>query len=261
VKLSGRALAVEFLGLPGVGKSAVARRTAEVLSQRGFVVRGRVDVLSDRSALVPRLRGYTGKSLLIARELLAHPRQSWRAIRAIAATSQPSARVLLMVVANWLMQSSLLRSCRTTPAVNLLEEGIFQGLWTIGLEARPGTVRTLGAAFPDALSMPDVVVVVEADLEAVVQRLQGRNGRESRADRWSRDDGRAFAHASSLMLEVLDALNTVDEGGQRSRVIRVDNRSVADTDVAARQVALRIEQLCASELPPAHLRAGERTTA
>jgi shikimate kinase len=258
---AGRALAVEFLGLPGVGKSAVSRRTAECLSQRGFVVRERVDVLSDRSALAPRLRGYLGKSLLIARELLAHPRQSWRAIRAIGATAQPSARVLLMVVANWLMQCSLLRTCRGTPAVHLLEEGIFQGLWTIGLEARPGAVRAIGGAFADALSMPDVVVVVEADLEAVVNRLHQRNGRESRADRWSRDDGRAFAHASSLMLEVLDVLETVDESRKRSHVIRVANRSVADTDVAARQVALRIEQLCGSELPPAQQPAGARTTA
>jgi hypothetical protein len=53
----------------------------------------------------------------------------------------------------------------------------------------------------------------------------------------------------------------MDESGQRSRVIRVANRSAGELDVAARQLALRIEQLCASELPPARLRAGERTTA
>jgi hypothetical protein len=63
------------------------------------------------------------------------------------------------------------------------------------------------------------------------------------------------------MLEVLDVLETVDESRKRSHVIRVANRSVADTDVAARQVALRIEQLCGSELPPAQQPAGARTTA
>ena len=258
---TGRALAVEFLGLPGVGKSAVCGKTAEQLSRRGFVVREPVLAVSDRSALGPRLRGYSGKLLLIARELLAHPRHSFRSIRAIGATRQPSLSVLVMVVANWLMQCSLLRTCRTIPAVSLFEEGIFQALWTIGLEGRPGAVRDLGATLRDVLSMPDVVVVVEAELAAVVERLQRRDGNESRVDRWRRDDGQAFAHASALMLEVIDTLMRVDEGAQRSRVVRVHNRSHADPDVAAEMLAHHIEGLWLTGVPPAHLPASARTTA
>ena len=258
---AGRALAVEFLGLPGVGKSAVSSKTAAHLSRRGFVVRELVLALSDRSAMGPRLRGYAGKSLLIARELLTHPRDSFRAIRAICSTGQPSLSVLLMVVANWLMQGSLLRSSRSIPAVDLFEEGIFQALWSVGLQGRPGAVRYIGATLIHVLSMPDVVVVVEADLEAVVNRLQKRHGGESRVDRWGRDDRQAFAHASSIMHEVLEALRRVDDHGGRSRVIRVDNRSDADPDVAARLLAHQLETLWLSEARPAGIRAGERTTA
>ena len=258
---TGRALAVEFLGLPGVGKSAVCGKTAEYLSRRGFAVREPVLAVSDRSAMGPRLRGYAGKSLLIARELLAHPLHSFRSIRVIGSIPQPSLPVLVMVVTNRLMQCSLLRTCKTLPAASLFEEGIFQALWSIGLEARPGTVRELGATLTDVLAMPDVVVVVEADLAAVVQRLQKRDGNESRADRWRRDDGQAFARASAVMLEVIDTLIGVDERGQRSRVIRIDNRSDADPDVAARRLALEIEQLWLSEVPPARLGASASTTA
>ena len=258
---AGRALAVEFLGLPGVGKSAVSSRTAAHLTQRGFVVRELVLALSDRSAMGPRLRGYAGKSLLIARELLTHPRDSLRSIRAICSTGQPSFPVLLMVVTNWLMQCSLLRSSGSTPAVNLFDEGIFQALWSVGLEGRPGAVRYIGATLIDVLSMPDVVVVVEADLEAVVNRLQKRRGRESRVDRWSRDDGQAFAHASSIMLEVIEALRRMDDRGERSRVIRVDNRSDVDPDVAARLLAHQLETVWRSEARPAGIRTDERTTA
>ena len=252
---TGRALAVEFLGLPGVGKSAVCGKTAEYLSRRGFAVREPVLAVSDRSAMGPRLRGYVGKSLLIARELLAHPLHSLHSIRVIGAIRQPSLPVWVMVVTNWLMQCSLLRTCRTIPAASLFEEGIFQALWSIGLEADPGTVRELGATLSDALAMPDVVVVVEADLEAVIQRLQKRDGNESRADR------QAFARASARMLEVIDTLMSVDECGHRPRVIRIDNRSDADPDVAARRLALQLEQLWLSEVPPARLGASASTTA
>jgi thymidylate kinase len=258
---AGRALAVEFLGLPGVGKSAVCAKTAEHLSRRGFVVRQPVLAVSDRSALGPRLRGYLGKSRLIARELLAHPLHSLRSIRAIASTRQPSPSVLVMVVTNWLMQGSLLRTCRSLPAVSLFEEGIFQALWSIGLEGRPGAVRDLGATLADVLSVPDVVVVVEADLDAVIQRLGKRAGNESRADRWRGEDDRAFARASAVMLEVTDSLTRAIEREQRSRVIRVDNRSGADPEAAARQLALQIEQLWLSEAPPARIAGSARTTA
>ena len=258
---TGRELTVEFLGLPGVGKSAVCGKTARYLSRRGFRVREPVLAVSDRSAMGPRLRGYAGKSFLIARELLTHPLHSFRSVRAICSTGQPSLSVLVMVVTNWLMQCSLLRNRKTPPAVNLFEEGIFQALWSIGLEARSGAVRDLGATFSEVLAMPDVVVVVEADLAAVVDRLQRRDGNESRADRWSQDDGQAFAQASSRMTEVIETLLRGDERGQRSRVIRVDNRSDADPDVTARQLALQLEEHWLSEAPPAPIRASARTTA
>ncbi len=258
---AGRALAVEFLGLPGVGKSAVCGKTAAHLSRRGFAVREPVLAVSDRSALGPRLRGYAGKSILIARELFAHPLHSLRSIRAIASTRQPSLSVLVMIASNWLMQCSLLRTCRTVTAVSLFEEGIFQALWSIGLEGRPGAVRELAGRFADVLTMPDVVVVVEADLEAVVERLRRRDGNESRADRWRRDDGQAFARASACMLEIVETLTNADEREQRSRLIRVANRSDADPDLAARQVALEIEALWHSEVPPTRLAASARTTA
>jgi hypothetical protein len=166
-----------------------------------------------------------------------------------------------MVVTNWLMQCSLLRSCRSVPAVNLFEEGIFQALWSVGLEGRPGAVRYIGATLINMVSMPDVVVVVEADVEAVVTRLQKRQGNESRVDRWSRDDGKAFAHASSIMLEVIEALRGVDDRAERSRVIRVDNRSGVDPEVAGQQLAHQLETLWLSEARPAGIRAGQRTTA
>jgi len=260
-----RAVTVEFLGLPGVGKTTVSRRTAEELSRRGVVVSERVLALSDRSRMGPRLRGYSGKLRLIARELLVHPVAAFRSLRAINATGQRSPSVLLMVAANWLMQCSLLRSCRRATAVHLFEEGIFQALWSIGLECRPGAVRSVGATLTAALSMPDVVVVLEADPEHVLHRLETRQGCESRADRWSRNDVHAVTHASALMLEVIETLTWIGRHTARPRVIFGRNESEGDPEVVARDLARNIEQLwlagqCDDRSPAAPLEpAGDRS--
>lgn len=242
MKAAHRSLVVEFLGLPGVGKTTVSKRTAEYLAQWGLTVIEPVRALSDRSGVGSSLRGYRGKSLLVLRELLAHPVHSLRSIRAIGATGQPSLSVLLKIIVNWLMQCSLLRSCRTTRAVHLFDEGIFQALWSIGLEGRPGAVRRVGSTLHAALSMPDVVAVVEADLNAVAQRLQKRKGHESRADRHWREDGRAVTHASALMDEVVETLIRVSGSGAMRGVIHVENVSHDDPDVAAWNLACEIER-------------------
>ena len=243
MKVGDRSIVVEFLGLPGVGKTTVSKRTAEYLAQWGVSVIQPVRALSDRSRVGPSLRGYHGKSLLVARELLAHPVHSLRAVRAISATAQPSLSVLFKIIVNWLMQCSLLRSCRTTREVHLFDEGIFQALWSIGLEGSPEAVRRVGSTLHEALAMPDVVAVVEADLGTVAQRLQTRKGRESRADRHWPEDARAVARASSLMREVVETLIWVSESREAPRVIHVENGSLGDPDVAAWNLACEIERL------------------
>ena len=126
--------------------------------------------------------------------------------------------------------------------MHLFDEGIFQGLWSIGFEGRPGAVRGVGATLHAVLGMPDVVAVVEADLGTVSQRLQGRKGNESRADRQWPENGHAIADGSSLMGEVIETLMTVSKGGERPRVIHVDNGTHGDPDAAAWNLACEIER-------------------
>jgi hypothetical protein len=245
VSAAGRPIAVEFVGLPGVGKSTISGNTARSLAERGITVREPVRWLSDRSGLRPTLRGILGKSLLVARELLAHPADSVRAIRVIRATGQPSFSVLLRVTANWLMQCSLLRRSSAQPGVHLFDEGLFQALWSIGLEGRPGAVRQIARALGAASPLPDGVAIVEADVQAVARRLQERKGHESRADRWQRDDAGTLDRASALLREVLDVLAGLDEA-RRPWIVRVGNRSPEDAAASARQLAGEIERRAAS---------------
>lgn len=235
-------LAVEFLGMPGAGKSVVSRRVAEHLAGRGVAVGEPVRILSDRSGLGPTVAGVATKSLRVAGELIAHPGHALRALRAIESTGQPSAQVLTRVAFNWLMQCAVLRSSRTSGAVRLLDEGIYQALWSIGLEGRPGSIQRVGRELAAALALPDVVVIVDADAEVVAQRLGTRGGRESRADRWDRTDGRAVRHGSDLLNEVVDVLMEVSGRGRGPRVIHVDNGAGQNPGAVAGPLAIELER-------------------
>lgn len=235
-------MVVEFLGLPGAGKTTVSKRIAEHLSQWGITIREPVRDLSDRSGLSSSLRGYHGKSSLVAQELIAHPAASWRSLRVLLASGQPSLRVLFKVSFNWLMQCSLLRSCRSTRVVHLFDEGIFQGLWSIGLEGREGVIREVGAALHETLSRPDVVVVLDAEPAVIAQRLRDRGGRDSRADRDWLDDHDAVVRAASLMREVVDALEAVSGRDGMPQVFHVDNGSPLDAEATAWNIACAIER-------------------
>ena len=242
MKQARHSLVVEFLGLPGSGKSTVSKRIAEHLSQWGLTIREPVRELSDRSDLGSSLRGYQGKSQLVARELLTHPADSWRAIRALLGSGQPSPRVLFSVTFNWLMQCSLLRSCRSMRVVHLFDEGIFQALWSIGLEGRPEVIRELGTVLHETLSTPDAVVVLDADPAVIAERLRRRKSRDSRADREWLDDPDAVVRAAALMRAVVDTLDEVSGRDGMPQVFHVGEESALDSEGKAWNVACAIER-------------------
>ena len=247
-------LVVEFLGMPGAGKSAVSRRVAEHLAGRGLPVREPVRMVSDRSRLGPSLSGIAAKSLRVAGELLTHPRYALRSLRAIRATGQPSVGMLTRLAFNWLMQSALLRLSRGSGAVQLFDEGIYQALWSLGLEGRPGSVPRLGRGFRTVLALPDVVVIVEAGDEGIAQRLGARAERQSRADRWDLADGRAVRHGASVLGQVVDLLMEVSLGERRPRVIHVDNGPGRNPDAVARSLAIELERWARSAVGASDLR-------
>ncbi len=172
-------LSVEFLAIPGAGKSAVSSRVVLILGERGFAV----DDLSYRLAAEHRrwIR-FLRKSVHLVKEVALHPSATIRAIRAIAAIRHPSLRVLGKMIFNWLLVSALARRGQS-PGIHLYDQGIFQSFWSIGLEGGPDAVGEAAARLWGSVPSPDLVVVIEADLPAIFHRLNLRNERKSRVDR------------------------------------------------------------------------------
>lgn len=174
-------LVVEFLGLPGAGKSHLARTLADELRARGESVSiptARVD------ESVPAPQRLLRKSMLAAREAVAHPRRSAAAMASIrdavrAGDGGAAGRSL-----QWLVTARLLADARRMEGVHLLEEGLTQALWSIGSRGDVGPMLEHAGT---AQHFSDVVVVVDAPLALVRRRLEDRSSRHSRLQRAAAD--------------------------------------------------------------------------
>ncbi len=230
----GRNLSVEFLGLPGAGKSGVSRRVGKLLEGQGIRVLETAYELTHRTGAGKRR---LIKSAHIAREIALRPLDSARSVRAILATKQRTTSDLVGAVSNWLFVSDLLRDHGRVPAIQLLDEGIFQALWSVGFGAAvddlPAVVKAVGAS----CSLPDVVVIVNASLATVEQRLRVRGLRQSRLeDRLDTDRG-ILERSGRLMDEVRSILFGMAKSERKIHIQEVVNDREQDLEPNARALA------------------------
>jgi broad-specificity NMP kinase len=232
-----RTLVVEFVGLPGVGKSTATQLVANGLAAAGTPVRS----ASLRVNLeLPGWRRVVSKSSIGAAEALGRPRHALRVGRMLVGSGQRRRRDVARLWYNWLFLAGLLRRARTRPVVELLDEGIFQLLWSIGLNGGRRALRecssTILSGAATAAALPDVVVVVEAPLEVVQARLTSRGSRAGRVDRMTEDERRAaLIRGEDLLAEVLSEEVRLIDGASSPRLRRVRNASSEElaTDVDA----------------------------
>jgi hypothetical protein len=141
---------------------------------------------------------------------------------------------------NWLFVLGLLRRARSRKVVELLDEGIFQLLWSIGFSGRDRIIRdcssTLVEGRTHALPMPDVVVLVEAPLGLIQARMASRASRDGRLDRINATERHAaLVRGADLLAEVLseDVGLVGGVSGPLLRRVRNDDPGDLDADVDA----------------------------
>lgn len=173
-------LRVEFLGLPGAGKSTLSHRLAGLLARRGIAV---AQVSYDLAHGPTTGRRRMRKAVHVVRELLRHPIAAFGAARAIRNTEQPDLATRLKLWFNWLLVLALGRAARRDPRIHLFDQGVLQAVWSIALEDRSDAALALLGSAAARAAMPDVAVCVEAGIAAVQRRLHARGSRDSRIER------------------------------------------------------------------------------
>lgn len=238
-----RPLVVEFLGLPGVGKSHATRLVAARLGALATPVQSAA--LRVNHELAP-WRRVLSKFGIGAAEALGRPRRALRVGRTLARSGQRRRLDVARLLYNWLFLAGLLRRARSRQVVELLDEGIFQLLWSVGLNGGDHVIRrcssTLLDGTPREVPMPDVVVVVEAPLEVVQARVGSRGSRAGRVDRLAESERRAaLMRGVDLLAELLSEDVGLVDGASGPLLRRVRNASseelAMDVDVLAAELA------------------------
>jgi hypothetical protein len=219
-------LLVELFGLPAAGKSTLARRVLALLAERGVPADLPTARVAPEVPTGPRLVRKLG---LVAEAVAARPAARLADARRVAraAGADRAGRIV-----QWLVTAGIARRARPAPGVHLLEEGLLQALWSVGMRGDAGSL--LEAELDPAL-LADLVVVVEAPSEVLLGRLAGRPARPSLLDREKPDRLASELARGGALAERLVAWWTAPP--RAGALLRVSCRDDADLDPAAAAVA------------------------
>jgi hypothetical protein len=161
----------------------------------------------------------------------------WRTARTIAATRQRTGTDLVRTFVNLTYVSAVLRHGATAARVQLVEQGAAQALWSVGLSAGdPAWTEVIKQH--DVLGLtPDLVVLVEADLDTIRRRLADRDA-TVRLERMLKQDSTMLARSSSLLETVVRLLQ---ERG--IPIAAMPNQYQADLMAGTAAIASRIAAL------------------
>lgn len=170
-----RNLVVEFAGIPGAGKSRLVGTFTAGLAARGVPVHQPQAPLGPATPTAQRL---ARKAATASATVVTGPGTTARVIAAIARSGQPSAGDVAGRVVQWLVAQRVTAGARQREAVSLVDEGIVQCLWSIGL--RGDVEPVLAALASRRVHRPDLVVAVRVSPEVALARLTARSSAHSR---------------------------------------------------------------------------------
>lgn len=231
-------MVVEFLGMPGSGKSTLASRVVEIIEGRGIRVRKQAYVLAH---CVSRRRRVTAKLLYVLSELFLEPRYAIRSASAIAATGQSATMELIKGLFNWLFVTSLVRPVTRFNGIHLLDQGLFQALWSIAFSGSHDSLAIMTDKLLVHMPVPNVVVIVHAQLPTIARRLAARQSQDSRLERLLEKDPGIMARSALLFEEIVETVKLVTSQYAIPDVVNIDNDENGDLEANAQAVT---EMLC-----------------
>lgn len=222
-------LVVELVGIPGAGKSRLARTLVAELADRG------VDVATPQEPMgpgVPRVRRLARKAAAGGVEAVRHPGSTARLTRSLVRSAQPGAGDVAGRLVQWLVAAAVTSASARGSGVSLLDEGPVQALWSIGLR---GDVPPVLAALDEAGQPPlaDVLVVVRVPPDVALARLAQRPSQHSRTQLLSEADQMQELERGTILLDRLIAWQTRSAADRPRTVFTVRGSDSGAPDRAA----------------------------
>ena len=170
---------IEFMGLPGSGKSTIAAHLEIDLKQLGINVISRSTELADHAPFVQR----HGKRLLrILRNVNQCRRIYLDALSLISASGQKSPLDLAKVTWNFWSVIALITDCRAIGnSITIIDQGLFQAIWSIQLSSSRELATDAWNKFLRSIGIGDMLVVnVRSEISVASNRLFARSCKRTR---------------------------------------------------------------------------------
>ena len=212
---------IELCGIPGAGKSFLARQLVAEFRRRG---RSGTLILEPVGPSRPKWERVLRRSVRAGAELTAHPVSSLAAVVAIATSGQPSKRDVAARSVNWLVLQRGLRRARRMNGVHLVDQGLVQELCSIGYRGDPSRMLSRSDPGPSRLG-PDHLVIVDVDPVLAGHRLGQRAGSQSRIERDGCEHVDGLGRFAPMVDQQLTAWLNRFSDRVPTRVLRVTSRA------------------------------------
>jgi hypothetical protein len=164
------------VGIPGSGKSRLARTLAASLAERQISV---AEPRAPFASSVPTGRRVLGKLGACASGAVRSPVRTTRLTAGLLHSHQPGAADVAGRWVQLVLSSTVDRNATRLPGVSIVDEGLVQSLWSVGLR---GDVQPVLAALEGDREQraADLLVVVSVPPELARSRLVARASQHSR---------------------------------------------------------------------------------
>jgi len=220
---------VELCGLPGAGKSTIARAVVASLRVRGVPTTEVMAPLGPAASRAERLRRKAG---VVGRGLVA-PGGPAIVGNVAFRSDQADGRDRLARPVNLLVVRDAVRRAHRRAGVHVLDQGPVQEWWSAALRGDEDRVLEWAAADPNPRA--DLLVRVDAPIPVLHERLTRREQRQSRLEAVADADLDAALRRGADLLDAVCARLATGAAGA-PRVVRVDGCDRAAADVVTEAV-------------------------
>ena len=211
---------IEFLALPGAGKTTITNNLALYLSAANVEVLTRTNALGDER---PGIERHLRRARHVVATAIRTPRPFLRALRLIREDGQHSLRAALKVCWNmWCVLGWYGWLSRNQRGLVIVDQGLAQAVWSVRLSALRSEADWAG--FLHQCGMIDGVVITECNPSVLEARLAVRDGQVSRLsgrsleDRYWQVAQNSFAEGCAEVEALFPSLrvrnDTADDPGQ-----------------------------------------------
>ncbi|QZY55340.1 AAA family ATPase [Crassaminicella profunda] len=165
-------LIIEFVGLPGSGKSTIVNQVVKKCREIEIdIVQPGSEIINETSRVIRNIKKLNPS----LKYLIDNQKQSYEFIKGIRKNNIKSIRDHYKMIYYYIFIASMIHKAKVCPKINFLDEGMFQVLWAINFLSKDNNWTYLLEKVVRYDLLPDIIFLVEADKEEVFDRLDKRN--------------------------------------------------------------------------------------